>query len=358
MPYDGCMYATVVIKVGTKVLSRDDGTIEMRTISRIVDEIKTLRKTGMRVALVTSGAVGAGRSIAPWGRDGTPEDKQAYAAIGQVKLMEMYAKAFAKHDTACAQVLVTKEDFRDKRHYENMRGCIDRLLARGVVPVVNENDVIATDELFFTDNDELSGLLASQINADAVIILTSVNGVLDTKSRTVSRISALNAVHIARAIIPVKTAFGRGGMLTKFSIARKLAKQGIAVYIVDGKKKNTIIDAAQQKDIGTLFVPEHKKASSLKRRIAYSEGLVRGSITLNACAVAVLLALDRAASILPVGVVKVAGDFVRGDIIEVQDEKGTKLGFGIAKYSSEEAKKNMGIHRSKPIIHYDHLFIV
>lgn len=352
------MYKTIVVKVGTKVLSQDDGTIEMKIISRVVDEITTLRKKGVRVVLVTSGAVGAGRSIAPWGRNGNAEDKQAYAAIGQVKLMEMYAKAFAKHNAMCAQVLVTKEDFRDKQHYENMRVCVERLLTRDVVPVVNENDVVSTNELFFTDNDELSGLLASQINADAVIILTSVDGVLDTEGKTVPRISAQNAAHIARAITPVKTAFGRGGMLTKFSIARKLAKQGIAVHIVDGKQKNAIVDAAQQKAIGTIFMPEHKKASSLKRRIAYSEGLVRGSVTINACAVEVITASHRAASILPIGVTKVNGDFAKGDIIEVQDEAGAKLGFGVAKCGADEAKKLQGTQRGKPIIHYDHLFIV
>ena len=352
------MYKTIVVKVGTKVLSRDDGTIDARMIAQVASEIAALKKKGCRVVLVTSGAVGAGRSVAAWGRDGSVEDKQAYAAIGQVKLMEMYARAFEKLSLVCAQVLVTKEDFRDKRHYENMRVCIERLLARDVVPVVNENDVIATNELFFTDNDELSGLLASQINADAVIILTSVDGVLDTDGKTVSRISAQNAAHVARAVTPVKTAFGRGGMLTKFSIARKLAKQGIAVHIVDGRRKDAIIDAAEKKEAGTLFVPELKKASPLKRRIAYSEGLSRGKVYINECAREVITSPDRIASLLPVGVVKVEGDFVRGDVIEVCSQSGSMIGFGVARYGAEEAQTLKGTSHAKLLIHYDNLFIL
>jgi glutamate 5-kinase len=352
------MYSTIVVKVGTKVLSHDDGTIEMKIISRVVDEITVLRKKGARVVLVTSGAVGAGRSIASWGANGTTEDRQAYAAIGQVRLMEMYAKAFGKHSAACAQVLVTKEDFRDKHHYENMRVCIERLLARDVVPVVNENDVVSTNELFFTDNDELSGLLASQLNADAVIILTSVDGVLDTDGKTVPRISAQNAAHVARAVTPVKTAFGRGGMLTKFSIARKLAKQGVAVHIVDGRRKDAIVAAVEKKDIGTLFVPELKKASPLKRRIAYSEGLSRGKVYINECAREVITSPDRVASLLPVGIVKVEGDFVRGDVIEVCSQSGAMIGFGVARYGAEEARSLKGMPHAKLLIHYDHLFIL
>jgi len=211
------------------------------------------RKSGIKVILVTSGAVGAGRSLLPAKRPAYVPEKQVHAAVGQVKLMGIYSKLFEKHNYLCAQVLVTKEDFRDRVHYQNMKNCFQALLASSVIPIVNENDVTATTELLFTDNDELAGLVASQLGADAVIILTNTDGVLDQNKKVIPEIRNNNAARVEASISPATNTFGRGGMLTKYRIARKLARQGIAVYIANGKRKNVLIDLLAGRALGTRF---------------------------------------------------------------------------------------------------------
>ncbi len=248
----------IIIKIGTKVLSSDDGTLDVKFIRHAVDQIVKLRKNGIKVVLVTSGAVNAGKSLMPSKKiKDKAVQKQIFAAIGQVKLMRVYFDFFEKYNYHCAQVLATKEDFRDKHHYLNMQRCFKGLLLDNVVPIVNENDVVATTELLFTDNDELAGLIAKQLNADSLIILTGTEGILDNNKKTIPEVNISNIKNIKGYINLNKSAIGRGGMTSKFAIAKELSEKGISVYIVNGKNKNVILDVVNKKNTGTRFMPKN-----------------------------------------------------------------------------------------------------
>ncbi len=339
----------IVVKVGTKAISTENGGLDETILENLADQITALRRKGVEVVLVTSGAVGAGRGLIK------TKEKQVLAAVGQVKLMSLYAELFRKRGHLCAQVLVTKEDFRDRIHYFNMQSCLENLLQEKVLPIVNENDVIATTELFFTDNDELAGLLASQLNADTVIILTSVDGVL-ADGKIIPEINFSTIQEIQKHITPEKSTFGRGGMLTKFAIAKKLALQGITTYIANGKKSNVLIELLRGEVAGTKFIPQ-KKLSALKRRLAYSEGLTRGTVAVNDCTEEMLLSQKKIMSLLPVGITAVSGNFKKGDIVEIVTPHKKRIGFGVAQYDSEKARLVIGKKNMKPFLHYNYLFI-
>ncbi len=355
------MKKRVVIKVGTNVLTTEDGALDTEVVQHLVAQLCTVKADGTEVILVSSGAMGAGRGLVVPSAVDEVARKQVLAAVGQVRLMGVYAEAFAAEGAQCAQVLATREDFRDRAHYLNMRTCFENLLRSGVVPVVNENDVVATTELLFTDTDELAGLVASQLNADAVIILTSVEGFLSgdprrADSRVIPEIDCSGRASYEQYISPSKTAFGRGGMLTKFHIARKLALQGITVYFANGKRTGVLADLVAGKRIGTKFLPR-ARSSALKRRIAYSDGLTKGAVRVNRCAEELLRSKEKIMSLLPIGVIDVTGDFSKGDTIAIVGETDQKLGFGIARYSAAVARQLMGTKGTRPVVHYDHLFI-
>ncbi len=246
----------IIVKVGTKVLLKEDETLDVQFLEDLVRQIVDLRTSGAEVVLITSGAGGAGRSLITL-KDGASDvvRKQVFAAVGQVKLMTVYAELFAKHGYHCAQVLATKEDFRDEEHYQNMQQCFEGLLLDNVVPIVNENDVVATTELLFTDNDELAGLVAKQLKADALIILTSTRGILDDKKQTIPEVNAANSADIEKFITPDTSTGGRGGMTSKFKIAKELSEIGIEVHIVNGRKSDVLIDTVAGRSTGTRFTP-------------------------------------------------------------------------------------------------------
>jgi glutamate 5-kinase len=248
------MSKRIVVKVGTSVVSNDAGELDQDSLKGLVDQIVQLREKGVQVVLVTSGAVGAGKGIISNGKTGSPVvQKQLYAAFGQVKLLSTYAELFGRHGYSCVQVLATKEDFRDDMHSENMKNCFNALLPDGVVPIVNENDVVATTELMFTDNDELAGLVVSLLKADTLIILTTTDGVLDPNKKTVPEVHAENREEVAGCITDDTSTAGRGGMRTKFNIASQLSKQGAVVYIANGRSKNVLTDIFAGKARGTRF---------------------------------------------------------------------------------------------------------
>lgn len=356
------MYKRIVVKIGTKVLTKENGQINETIIKSFVRQIYNINKNGVQIIVVTSGAVGFGRNLLKSKSDAeTVSEKQVLAAIGQIKLMEVYSKFFNLYGYLCAQVLVTKEDFRDKNHYQNMRDCFLNLLHDGIIPIVNENDVVAIKELLFTDNDELSGLIATQLQADAVIILTSVDGILDgnpsdSSSKTIPEINSKNIASFQKYITQEKTNVGRGGMVTKFNVARKLMSSGIAVHIVDGKKENVLQDVIDGHTIGTKFIPS-RKTSGIKRRLAYSEGLTAGFIMINKCISDILISKKSATSLLPIGIIVVKGDFKKGDVVEIRNQDNIKMGFGISAYNSNKIKEVIGKKNNKPVIHYDYMFI-
>ena len=348
------MYKRIVVKIGTKVIT-ENGVLSEQAVERIVDQVAALRKKDIEVVVVTSGAVATGASRVSLTR---AHDVQArisvLAAVGQIGLMSLYERLFGERGFQCAQILVTKGDFRDREHYANMKNSFANLLGEKIIPIVNENDAISIGKLGFTDNDELGGLIASQLNVDAVLFLTGVDGVLKDGA-VVPEIREEDTVAFEKEVRDTKSDGGRGGMLTKFAIARRLMAHGITVHIVNGKKDQSVIGVVEGKALGTRFVPT-KKISAVKRRLAYSEGLAAGTVYVDKGAEKILLAKE-SASLLPVGIRKIEGDFKKGETIEIRNEGGKKLGFGIAQYDAETAAPLLGKKGAKALVHYNYLVI-
>jgi glutamate 5-kinase len=356
------LYQKIVVKVGTNVLSLDSGLLDMQVVERLVADIAYLRSLGVHVVLVSSGAVGSGRAIVHLPeKTPTVTARQVLAAVGQVRLMNTYSQLFDVYNLQCAQVLVTKEDFRDRRHYLNMQNCLEGLLAQGIVPIVNENDVVSVTELMFTDNDELSGLISSMIQAQALVILTNVDGVFDGNpnnpaSNLIPTIDT-RKLKLEQFIAPEKSSFGRGGMLTKANIAHKLSLIGITVRIANGKTPHVLADISDGRAVGTTFLPHKRPASGVKRWVAHAEGYEKGIVVVNDGAVNALSSAMSAVSVLPVGIISIEGEFDKGDIVRLCSAQGTAIGYGMAQYSSLKAREVLGKSGQKPLIHYDYLFL-
>ena len=353
----------IVVKVGSNVLTRSDGTLDITRVSALVDQIIVLRKMNVEVILVSSGAVAAGKTTV---KTRTKLDlvsaRQIYSAVGQVRLLNHYYSFFAEYAVSCGQVLATKEDFSTRKHYLNQRNCMKVMLENNIIPIVNENDTISVDELMFTDNDELSGLVATMMNCQKLIILSNIDGIYDgdpkdKKSKVIQEIDPENDA-IKDYIQTSRSSAGRGGMQTKYNIARKVAEEGIEVIIANGKKDNILVDLLSDKEncIHTRFVPSGEKVSSVKKWIAHSDSFAKGEILINKGAKEALLA-TQATSLLPVGIVSISGFFEEGDIVKIMDEEGAQLGVGRVSCDSETASSHIGVKNAKPIIHYDYLYI-
>ena len=356
------MHNRVIIKIGTKVLTKKDGSIDEQIIKNLVSQIAVLRKKGKQVVLVSSGAVGAGQSFIDKSLIGKDplSDKQVCAAVGQSMLMGLYTKYMTLHNITPAQVLVTKEDFRDRTHYNNMQACLENIFNHNVLPIVNENDVIAVKELFFTDNDELTGLLALQLDVDAVFFLTSVDGIIKDfhggSGDVVSNISAEELADVERYVTADKSNTGRGGMRSKFVTACKLTAAGITVYLQNGTLEDGVLRRLDGEIFGTRFMPR-RKVSARKRKIAHGDSLARGSIIVNKRLENQFVFENKARSLLPIGIIRVDGDFVAGDLIAIKGENNKVFGCGLAKYDASKVEQLIGVKGAKPIVHYDDLFL-
>lgn len=353
-------YKKIVIKVGSNVLTATEGSLDVQIIEKLVSQLVQIKQKKIDVILISSGAVASGRSIVTLTKKAdSVASRQVLASVGQVKLLHTYYDFFMQKNIICSQVLVTKEDFRDKTHYFNMRNCFEALLEQNVLPIVNENDVVSVSELMFTDNDELAGLIATMLNADALIILSNVDGIYNGNPKDVdSKIIPLvdeKSIDFSKYISTEKSNFGRGGMLTKCNIARKVAKSGISVHIANGKRENILTDllASSLGAIGTTFLPV-KQASNTKKRIAFSAS--KGKLILNNGAVEALKSL-KATSLLAVGIISIEGEFNTGDIVNFTDEKHVTLGLGKVQYSSKKLNEIIGQKGLKPVIHYDFLYM-
>lgn len=357
-------YKRIAVKVGSNVLTRPDGTLDVTRMSAIVDQIAALRAMGVEVILISSGAVASGRSelrnLAGKHLD-TVGQRQLFSAVGQAKLINRYYELFREHNIPVGQVLTMKESFATRALYLNQRNCMMVMMENGVLPIVNENDTVSVTELMFTDNDELSGLVATMMDAQALVILSNVDGVYNG-------VPGQPGVEVIRRVEPgrelsdyiqaTKSSFGRGGMMTKCSIARKVAEEGIAVYIANGKRDGilTSLVTAPEEVVSTCFVPSEGNVSPIKKWIAHSSGFVKGAIYLNEQAVNAVCG-EKAVSILPVGVVRAEGTFWRDDLVSIMSPAGTVLGVGRVAYSSEEIEGVLGKHGCKPVVHYDYLFL-
>ncbi len=344
------------------MLAKADGTLNVSRIAHLVDQIAYLRKKGVEVVLVSSGAVAAGRAVLnPSRKTDAVSKRQLWAALGQVKLISRYSDFFNEHGLTCAQVLTTKENFSSRGHYLNMKNCMNTLLENKVIPIVNENDTISVTELMFTDNDELSGLIASMVNSDALIILSNVDGVYTAHPQN-ENAELIQTVGISdhepeNAISGNHSEFGRGGMLTKFRIAKKLASDGISVHLANGIKENILVDILSQKEIShTWFEPAQKPASGVKKWIAYSDGFTKARVVVNKGAAAALKS-EKAVSLLPVGIVTIEDEFKKGDLIRIVDESGNTIGLGKAQYGSDKVEAEKQSEKQKALVHYDYLYM-
>ena len=348
----------IVIKIGSNVIAHADGTVNTALLTDLCHQIAGLYEQAYEIILVSSGAVASGRGqITPHKKTDPIAQRQLWAAIGQTQLINTYTQLLQQHRIICAQVLVTKEDFRSRMHYLNIRHCLETILQHRVIPIINENDVVSITELMFTDNDELAGLVAAMLDADRLIILTNVDGIYDRHPADpqAQRITeATPDTDFSRMVSAEKSDFGRGGMLTKSRIARKLADMGVDVHIVNGKQPGVLTAVTDRASVGTHF-PAQKRTTGVKRWISHAEGFVRGSVTVNDGAYRALNDEQQANSLLLVGVTDIGGDFEKNDVVQLQDAMGKALGIGKVQYDAETARKLIGEHGHKPLIHYDHL---
>lgn len=351
----------VTIKIGSNVLTKDDGSLNKARMAHLVSQIAAVREQGHQVLLVSSGAVAAGRSlIAEPKQSDVVSQRQLWSAIGQAQLINIYSDLFDIYGLKCAQLLVTKDDFRDRKHYLNLTNCLEALLDDGIVPIVNENDAISVTELMFTDNDELSAMVAAMSDSSSLVILTNVDGIYDGNpadegSSVIPQVK-FSDTGIEDSIQTTKSNFGRGGMVTKYNTARKMAGQGIEVVIANGTTDGILSSLLDDdKTICTRFLAK-KKQSPVKKWIAQSEGFEKGAIIINKCAIEAL-AQPRAVSLLPIGVVGLSGDFHKNDIIRIEGENGERIGLGRTALSSDKLRPLMGFKGERYVVHYDYLFL-
>ena len=356
------MFKRVAIKVGSNVLAGGNGTLNKKVMAQLVYQVALLRKRGIDVILVSSGAVAAGKGvIGNFSNGDIVSQRQIWSSVGQVYLINSYSSLLDIYQLKCAQILVTKEDFRDRQHYLNLRNCMNSLLDHGIIPIINENDAISVTELMFTDNDELSGLIGSMTDVEALFILSNIDGIFngdpkDSASTVIRDVQPFDA-DLSKYITIQKSSFGRGGMKTKYNIAQKAASQGIEVFIANGLKENIILDIIEQKpEAMYTHFKGVSKSSPIKKWIANSGEFTKGRIVINSGAREALKS-NHATSVLPVGVTDIEGDFKKGDLIDIFDENNHKVGLGRAMYGSDKAQNVIGVKGEKPIIHYDYLIL-
>lgn len=356
-------YRRITVKIGSNVLTRPDGTLDVTRVSDLVDQIAALRHAGVEVVMISSGAVACGRSelrgLPGADRLDNVERRQLFSAVGQVKLINRYYDLFREQGFNVGQVLTMKESFATRQHYLNQRSCMMVMLENGVIPIINENDTVSVTELMFTDNDELSGLIATMISADRLIILSNIDGLFtgDPSDPSSELIAQLRHTDDPASFISAnKSSLGRGGMNSKCRIARRLAAEGIEVLIANGKREGILTDLAA--DAPTLpftrFIAADTRKSGVKKWIAHSDAFATGSVTVNDGAAEALL--RGGASLLPVGVTAVSGNFDADDIIMVVN-RGKTIAWGKVTLNAAEAGRIIGQPGARPLIHADYLYV-
>ena len=340
----------IVVKVGTSTITYANGKRNFSQIDRLARELSDLQNQGKEMILVSSGAVAVGvdRLGLP-AKPATIPGKQACAAVGQGVLMHTYEKLFADYGQIVAQVLITRTEAIDRHRYTNCRNTFMTLLQQGVIPIVNENDVVALDELKIGDNDNMSALVAGIVDADLVIILSDIDG-LYTANPTTHPEATL--VHTVLEITPevessaggVGSSRGTGGMATKIQAAKAATNSGIQLVIASGTEKNAIPRILQGEEIGTLFVSRENRLQFRKRWLAFG-AKIQGSIVVDdGCAKAIRKA--GGCSILPAGIYQVVGDFQTGSTVSVIDKEGHELARGLVHYTAKELERIKGCKSS------------
>lgn len=353
----------LVIKVGSQQLICPNNSVNMAVISALVQQLVQLIDLGHQPVLVSSGAVASGREMAKRHRlkaaNGLhPEDKQWLAAIGQVALMNAYGEALQRYQLLPAQLLLSHQDFTNRRHYLNVQNVFVQLLAqKRVLAIVNENDSVAIEELMFTDNDQLAFLVAAMLGADKLIFLTNVDGIYLTPPPAQPHQLIKTLAAEQNPTIGIGSALGRGGMASKISSARRAAKLGITAHIANVNQQNVLLKIAEQEQPPGTTVLSEKQSSSVKRWLAVALNQQKGSILVNRQLSELLQQSNEARSILPVGISCYSGEFSRGDVVMVANEQGQRLGVGMANYSSKILESLLGRKGERYFIHYNYLYL-
>lgn len=372
-------YRRVVVKVGTSTLTDENGALDRVYIASLAMQCAAEYRSGVDMVLVSSGAIRAG--IEQWeGYAGQPAEplsratmpfKQAMAAIGQPVLMQAYLAAFTAYDLPVAQVLLTREDFGERHRFLHARNTLQQLLKMGVIPVINENDTVATEEIRFGDNDTLAAMVASSLDADLLILLSDVEGLYERDergryTRLVREVHRLDE-NLWRMAKGSSSRVGTGGMITKLQAAQIATTSGVTMVIAHGRHEGIIHQVCQGRDfVGTVFHPLPRKLCHRKRWLAY--GLpASGAIVVNEGAKQRIVADGK--SLLPAGVVRCEGHFLPQQVVEVRDESGRVFARGFTNYSNEELERiagcqttqveqRLGFKRTDEVIHRDNLVLV
>ena len=354
----------VVVKLGTQVLTGPNGKIDLRFLKRVAGQVARLRSAGIEVTIVSSGAVGAG--CAELGLAKRPTDVaqlQAVAAVGQYGLMAKMHRAFDPLGLRVAQVLLTRGDFEDRVRFLNLRNCITRLQKLGCVPIANENDTVSVEELRFGDNDLLAALMCNALRADALVLLTVVDGLLDRQGRRVDVVQDVSRVTgMARR---ETSARGVGGMSAKLEAVRLVTRAGEAAVIANGREPNVLVRLLEGRPLGTVFIPGRRKLDSRRRWIGLTKRPA-GVITVDDGAAHALTRNGK--SLLATGIVRTSEGYERGQIVRIVDPAGREIARGLTNYSSREVVMIMGkrsnqlekiLHRRAyaAVIHRDNLVL-
>ena len=349
----------IVIKLGTNVLRNDDGEIAVSRIYSFIEGIAKLVKAGKEVIVVTSGAVGLGKK--KLNLDSTDGDgvKQACAAVGQSRLMSYYETGFATYEIPVAQILLTEDDFSTRHRYLSLRTTLNKLIEMNVVPIINQNDTVSTIELddilagmqvCFSDNDKLSALVSSELDADLLILLSDIDGLYTANPKENPDAEFIKEVECVNdEILELGSGAsdgGRGGMKTKLEAAKLVTRFGGKVLIANGKIPYVIDKIFNAEELGTMFIPTSENLSGRKRWIGYATNVL-GKIIVNEGAKKAII--ENCTSLLPIGIVKVINEFKQGEVVSICDENEVEIARGMVNYDSEECKKLAGAHSDEII---------
>ena len=362
-----------VVKIGSAMVTGNGAGLDLDAIDRWAEQIATLRAQGREIVIVTSGAVAEGMARLGWKeRPSALPELQAAAAVGQMGLVQAYADVLHRHGIHTAQILLTHDDLSNRQRYLNARSTLSVLLELGVVPVVNENDTVATDEIRFGDNDTLAALVANLVEADVLVILTDQLGLFDSDPRKNPTAQLLTEVTAGDPSLESMASaeggrLGRGGMYTKVIAAKRAAQSGAATVVASGATPSVLLAlAAGTPAIGTVFQPAQNRLAARKQWLA-GQLRARGALVVDAGAAAALRQGGR--SLLPIGVVSIDGEFTRGDLVQIMDDTGTEFARGLTNYSSEQARKIcrqpssaiatiLGFTQEDELIHRDNLILL
>ena len=356
----------VVIKIGTKVIASPDKSLDKILLKGLIGQISDVLDRGLKVIVVTSGAIGAGMGLLGMKRRPVKlEELQAAASIGQSRLMHLYSDYFKERGYLTGQILLTQEDFNNRARYLNIKKTIGTLFSHRAVPVINENDTVSTEEIKCGDNDRLSSLVSDLCRADMLILLTDVDGLLDEKCNVVNFVDEMShrVTKLARESL---CELGTGGMASKLESIGRATASGIECVIANGKTKDIIVDIIEGKHAGTRFKSSGTKLLARKRWIAFSSK-PRGSISVDGGAREALSNKNK--SLLASGIVSVDGEFASGDVVRIADKSFTEFARGITNYSSSELLKIKGLKTSEikgalgyksrdEVVHKDNLVIL